>query len=75
MPDPNPERDNLTRQPAGWRDQLAELHVLADHGDREAAAMAAAWLAEDELARQAWDTVEHRCDAIRTGERTRSDLF
>ena len=75
MPDLDPERDDPTRQPARWRDQLVELHVLADHGDREAAAVAAAWIAEDELARQAWDTVQRRCDAIRTGERTRSDPF
>jgi hypothetical protein len=73
MSDPDPERDNLTRRPAGWRDQLVELHVLAGHGDREAAAVAGAWLAEDELARQAWDTIQRRCDAIRTGERTRDD--
>jgi hypothetical protein len=74
MSDPIPERDNPT-QPAGWRDQLVELHVLADHGDAEAAAAAAAWLAEDELARQAWDAVQRRCDAIRSGERPRSDLL
>jgi hypothetical protein len=75
MPDYTPERENLTRQHALWRDQLVELHVLADHGDRDAAAAAAAWLADDELARQAWDTVQRRCDAIRTDERTRSNQF
>ena len=74
MPDHALERENLTRRPALWRDQLVELHVLADHGDWEAAAAAAAWLAEDELARQAWDTVQRRCDAIRTDARTRPDL-
>ena len=72
MPEHVPEWKGLAGQSAQWRDQLVELHVLADHGDRQAAAAAAAWLAEDELARQAWDVVQHRCDAIRVGGSTRS---
>lgn len=48
-----------------WRDRLVELHVLADHGDREAAA--AAWLSEDEDARRIWVTVQRTCEDIRHG--------
>jgi hypothetical protein len=50
-----------------WRDRLVELHVLADHGDHEAAATAAAWLARDEHARQVWAAVQRTCDDIRHG--------
>jgi hypothetical protein len=49
------------------RDRLVELHVLADHGDREAAATAAAWLAEDDHARRIWVSVQRTCDDIRRG--------
>jgi hypothetical protein len=56
-----------TASPRGddWRDRLVELHVLADHGDREAAATAAAWLAEDEDARRIWVTVQRTCEGVR----------
>ncbi|HWM01082.1 MAG TPA: hypothetical protein VNP92_01980 [Actinophytocola sp.] len=54
-----------TMRPDDWRDRLVELHVLTDHGDGEAAAAAAAWLAEDEHARWAWDTVQRTCDEVR----------
>ena len=48
-----------------WRDRLVELHILADHGDRQAAEVAAAWLAEDEHARRIWVAVQRTCDDIR----------
>jgi hypothetical protein len=58
-----------TASPRGdnWRDRLVELHVLADHGDRDAAETAAAWLAEDEDARRIWVTVQRTCEDIRHG--------
>jgi ferric-dicitrate binding protein FerR (iron transport regulator) len=49
---------------AGWRDQLVDLHVLAAHGDLEAADRAQAWLAADGAARQAWDQVQRVCDDL-----------
>ncbi len=58
-------RQMATMRPDDWRDRLVELHVLTDHGDGEAAAAAAAWLAEDEHARWAWDTVQRTCDEVR----------
>ena len=45
----NPEPD--------WRDALVELHILAEHGDPDAATRAARWLARDPAARHAWDEV------------------
>jgi hypothetical protein len=41
----NPEPD--------WRDALVELHILAEHGDPDAATRAARWLARDPAARHA----------------------
>lgn len=52
---------------AGWQDRLVELHVLADHGDADAADVAAAWLAVDDDARRCWDTVQRDCDRVRAG--------
>ncbi len=49
----------------GWRDRLVELHVLAEHGDLEAADRATRWLAEDAAAHQAWRAVEHTCAQLR----------
>jgi hypothetical protein len=54
----NPETD--------WRDALVELHVLAEHGDLDAASEAARRLARDADARQAWDAVQQACDTVRT---------
>jgi hypothetical protein len=48
-----------------WRDTLVELHILAEHGDLDAAAEAARWLARDAAARHAWDAVQHICDTVR----------
>lgn len=50
-----------------WQDRLVELHVLTDHGDSAAAAIAATWLATDDEARRRWDTVQRDCDQIRAG--------
>lgn len=47
-----------------WRDRLVELHVLAEHGDVEAATEAERWLAEDGSARRHWDLVELHCHEI-----------
>jgi len=44
-----------------WRDRLVELHVLAEHGDVEAATEAERWLAEDDSARRHWELVERDC--------------
>jgi hypothetical protein len=48
-----------------WRDALVELHILAEHGDPDAATRAARWLARDPAARHAWDTVQQTCDTVR----------
>jgi hypothetical protein len=50
-----------------WIDRLVELHVLADNGDSEAAAVAASWIAEDAEARRVWDDVQRVCDQVRNG--------
>lgn len=49
----------------GWRDRLVELQVLAEHGDTDAADIAARWLATDPAARHAWDEVERTCQHLR----------
>lgn len=57
-----------TRQ---WRDELAELHVLAANGDTDAAEDARRWLDADPEARQAWADVEQTCRQIaQAGEPT-----
>ena len=48
-----------------WRDALVELHILAEHGDTDAATRAARWLARDPAARHAWDAVQQTCDTVR----------
>jgi hypothetical protein len=48
-----------------WRDALVELHILAEHGDPDAATRAARWLARDPAARHAWDAVQQTCDTVR----------
>lgn len=57
----------FTPQPAvgEWRDRLVELHVLAEHGDADAAAHAAGWLAVDDAAHDAWHAVERTCHQLR----------
>jgi len=55
---PLPEVPAAERAQAAWLDELVSLHVLAEHGDEEAAATARAWLATDTDARQVWDGVE-----------------
>ena len=56
---PTPPRRN-----GPWRDQLVDLHVLAENGDPDAAATARRWLAEDPEARRAWNEVQDACDQI-----------
>lgn len=58
-------RQIATMRPDDWRDRLVELHVLTEHGDSGAGAAATAWLAADEHARWAWDTVQRTCDEVR----------
>lgn len=64
-------RPNPPRTPEGaWsasdrRDQLVEWHVLASHGDHDAARAAQAWLATDIEARRDWDTVQRACEQVR----------
>ncbi len=41
-----------------WLERIVELHVLAEHGDGTAAAVAAEWTARDPDARHVWDQVE-----------------
>ena len=48
-----------------WRDELVELHVLAQNGDTSAASLAVRWCAADPTARQAWDEVERACEQLR----------
>ena len=53
-----------------WRDALVELHVLADHGDPDAARAAAAWMARGTHARRRWESVQAACDLVRGGTAT-----
>lgn len=57
---------NLPDEPTtpAWRDQLVELHVLAEHGDPDAAATARLWLATDDDARRVWEDVERIRDQL-----------
>lgn len=48
-----------------WMDRLVELHVLAANGDRDAAAEAQRWIAEDGEARRVWERVQRTCDDLR----------
>jgi hypothetical protein len=60
-----PESDSPKRPQ--WIDRLVELHVLADSGDSDAAAVAASWIAEDTEARRMWEDVQRVCDQVRSG--------
>jgi hypothetical protein len=55
---PLPEVLAAERARPAWLDELVSLHVLAEHGDQEAAAAARDWIASDTDARQVWDGVE-----------------
>jgi hypothetical protein len=57
------EDDTVTGD-ARWRDELVELHVLAQHGDTTAAARARQWCAQDPIARQTWEEVERACSHL-----------
>ncbi len=56
---PLPEMLAAERARPAWLDELVSLHVLAEHGDQEAAATARAWIATDTDARRVWDGVEN----------------
>ena len=65
-----PDQTSIHPDPA-WLDRLVDLHVLAVHGDLDAAAAAHRWLAHDVAARHVWDEVQNTCDRInarQTGE-------
>lgn len=51
-----------------WRDELVDLHVLAENGDSEAAERARRWLERDADARRAWDEVERTCGQVKARE-------
>ena len=53
-----------------WRDVLVELHVLAEHGDADAADRAQRWMSHDSGARRLWQAVEADCVALRHPQRT-----
>lgn len=55
------------------RDRLVELHVLAEHGDDDAAAEAREWLSSDPDARRTWHRVDAQCREMRAaaGDRVR----
>ena len=53
------------RSDENWRDELVELHVLAQSGDASAASIAARWCAADPAARHVWDEVERACQRLR----------
>lgn len=50
-----------------WRDRLVELHVLAEHGDDDAARTAQRWLSSDAAARHVWDK---RATGVRSSRRS-----
>ena len=65
-PVPAPITETSAAAPdVAWRDRLVELQVLAEHGDSDAAAIAARWLAADPAARHAWSEVERICQHLR----------
>ncbi|HEY2202897.1 MAG TPA: hypothetical protein VGH99_00275 [Pseudonocardia sp.] len=53
-----------------WIDRLVELHVLAEHGDTDAASAAREWIAVDVHARTVWDHVEGVRDQLRASPPT-----
>lgn len=61
---PTPSQSPAPTDPA-WLDRLVDLHVLAVHGDLDAAATARRWLIHDSRARDVWQRVEATCDQIR----------
>ncbi|MDN5918533.1 MAG: hypothetical protein L0I76_26110 [Pseudonocardia sp.] len=58
-------RPGLEPAAPDWRDRLVELHVLAAHGDDDAARAAEAWIATDSRARSSWEAVQRECAQIR----------
>lgn len=50
-----------------WHDRLVELHVLAEHGDLDAAASAQRWLATDPAAARIWLEVDRACEGLGIG--------
>lgn len=58
-----------------WIDRLVELHVLAEHGDHDAAVAADRWMATDAHARRIWEEVERGCTQLRTGWATPQPLL
>lgn len=50
---------------SAWRDRLVELHVLAEHGDTDAAGEARTWIASDARAHRAWHEIEDTCQRLR----------
>ncbi|AEA27116.1 hypothetical protein ACFQ34_14840 [Pseudonocardia benzenivorans] len=46
-------------------DDLVDLHVLAEHGDADAAESAQRWLDRDPDARKQWQDVERDCRLLR----------
>lgn len=59
------EPEQTTTGRLDWLDRLVELHVLADNGDRDAAAEASRWIEHDGEARRVWDTVARTCADLR----------
>jgi anti-anti-sigma regulatory factor len=51
--------------PPEWIDRLVDLHVLAAHGDTDAAAQADRWMADEPDARRLWDSVAGTCEQLR----------
>lgn len=47
-----------------WIDRLVDLHVLAAHGDTDAAIQADQWMAEDPDVRRVWDRVARTCELL-----------
>ena len=63
--DAAPELVALEVGRAPWLDRLVDLHVLSEHGDRDAADVAGQWLSTDPDARRVWDEVERSCGSLR----------
>ena len=64
-PAPAPAGASTRTPDLAWRDRLVELHVLAEHGDTDAADTAARWLATDPAAYRVWTEVERTCRHLR----------
>jgi hypothetical protein len=63
---PRPDEPRASGREDGgmWRDRIVELHVLAEHGDVDAADAARRWLATDGEARRLWQEVDKDCRSI-----------